>query len=77
MLVRGVDEVLQVVFVRRRGDDCIGQAAQIRYVERAVMCLAVFAHDARAVRYQRYRQVLQAHIVHHLVERALQECGVY
>ena len=71
------DQVLQSVLVHRRGNDRVGKAAQIRYVKRAVVRLAVFPDDARAVGNQRYRQALQAHIMHHLVERSLQECGVY
>ena len=40
------------------------------------MGLAVLADDAGAVRNQGYRQVLQADIMHNLVERPLEESGV-
>ena len=76
VLVCGVYEMLQLVLVHWRRNDCVGEASQVRNVERAVVRLAVLTDDASAVGNQFDRQILYADVVDNLVERPLQERGV-
>ncbi len=66
----------KVRFVARRHDDETGQAAEIGYIERARMSLAVIADQTGAVDRKAHRQFLDRDIVHDLVKGALQECRI-
>jgi hypothetical protein len=68
--------VLQLVLVARRGDHQMRNRAQIGEVEQSVMGRAVGADEAGAVEHEGDRQLLERHVVHDLVEAALQEARV-
>ncbi len=69
----GVGHVDQLGLVRRGHDHEIGQGREIGDVEAAGMGRPVGADQPGAVDGEAHRQVLDRHVVHHLVEGALQE----
>ena len=63
----------QFGFIGRCHDDEVGQGAQIGDVERSRMGRAVRANEASPVDGKAHGQVLDRHVMHHLIEGALQE----
>ena len=76
VLQRGEHHVGQFVLVLGDHVDDVGDAAQIADVEEAVVRGAVVAGEAAAIHAEDHGQVLQADVVHDLVEGALQEGGI-
>src|SRR3712207_2910834 len=70
---RGAHEPSQLLLVLRRRHDQVRQLALGRDREHALVARAVLADEARAIHADHYRSVVLAHVVHRLVERALQE----
>ena len=68
--------VRQLVFILRRHQHHLGNAAQIADIEQAVMRGAVVAGEAGAVHAEQDGKLLQAHVVDDGIEGALQESGV-
>ena len=73
MIDRGLDHVPQFVFVLRRHDRHIGQAAQVGEIEDAVMGAAVVPGEPGAIHREDDRQTLHADIVNDLIVGALQK----
>src|SRR6185312_13921031 len=73
---RGIQHVLQLVFVLWNHVDDVRNAAQVADVEEAVMRRAVVATESAAVHAEDDREILQRYIMHYLVEGTLQECRV-
>jgi hypothetical protein len=69
----GVGHVDQFGLVRRGHDDHVGQAGQIGHVERPGVGRPVGADEPGAVDGKAHRQVLERHVVDHLVVGALEE----
>jgi len=59
--------------VRRRHHNKVRQAAEIGQIKRAGMCRAIGADKSGAVHRKAHRQLLDRHVVDHLVVGALQE----
>mmetsp|Transcript_1304 Transcript_1304/g.2257 ORF Transcript_1304/g.2257 Transcript_1304/m.2257 type:complete len:713 (-) Transcript_1304:371-2509(-) len=79
LVVDAVDRlhgVLQLQLVRGRHEHQVGQRAHVGQVEGAVVRGAVVAHQPPAVQHHAHGQVLQHHVVHHLIVAALHEGGV-
>ena len=72
----GAQHPPRLVLVGRSHDHDVRQAAQVGHVIRAGVRGSVAAHHAGAVDGEHHRKILQHHVVHDLVVRALQERGV-
>src|SRR5215213_3840059 len=68
--------VAHLAFIFRRHHDDVWNGTKIRDVEQAVMGLPVTAGDPAAVETKLHVQILDADVVYHLIETALQECRV-
>mmetsp|Transcript_7355 Transcript_7355/g.18621 ORF Transcript_7355/g.18621 Transcript_7355/m.18621 type:complete len:372 (+) Transcript_7355:208-1323(+) len=73
---RGGHHVDELCLVGGRHQHHLGNAAQVGDVKGAAVRGAVRAHHAGAVHGKAHRQLLERHVVHHLVVSALQEGGV-
>ena len=72
----GMRHVDQFRLVSRCHDDHVGQACQIGDVKAAGMGRAIGTDQPGAVYGEAHRQVLDRHVMHHLVIGALQEGGI-
>ena len=71
-----VEQLPRFVFVRRRHDEHVRNAAQIAQIERAGMRGAVFADQSGAIDREQHVEILQRDIVNQLIVGALQECRI-
>jgi hypothetical protein len=69
----GVRHVHQFRLVRRRHHHHVGQRGKVGHVEAARVRRPIGTHQPGAVDREAHRQVLDRHVVHHLVIGALQE----
>jgi hypothetical protein len=74
--LRGVHQVAQLLLVHRRAYDHVGDAAEVGDVECAVVRGAVGTGQPAAVQAEHHVELLEGHIVHHLVVGALHEAAV-
>ena len=70
------EQLAALALVRRAGHGHVGDAAHKRNVVGPGVRGAVSAHQARTVERKHHGQVLQRHVVDHLVVAALQKGGV-
>ena len=68
--------VPQFHLIGRGHDRKIGDAAQIRQIVTYVMGWSVVPHQADAVQYHAYRQILYGDVVHHQIVPPLKEGGI-
>ena len=73
---RRIHHVRKLVLVLRNHVHNIRHAPQIADVEQPMMRRPIVAAQSAAVHTEHHRQILQANIMHHLVESALQKCRV-
>ena len=72
-----VQAVPQQIFVTRSQHGNVGNVPQKCNIKGSVVGCTVLAYKARTVYAKSDRQILQAHIVHNLIVRALQKCGIH
>ena len=73
---RTLQHLPALIFIAGCTNDHIGNAAQIRQVEGALMRGPVLTHEARPINGQGDVEALQGHIVYQLIVAALQKGGV-
>lgn len=76
VVVAGVQHLATFIFIARGHYHHIRNTAQEGEIERSLMRLAVCADDPGAVDSKQHRQLLDSHIVDHLIVGSLQEGGV-
>jgi hypothetical protein len=72
----GVHQVAQFLLVHRRAHDHVRDAAEVRDVEGAVVRGSIGTGQSAAIQAEDHMQVLQGHIMHHLIVGALHERAV-
>ena len=75
-LQTGAQHCAQLLRVRRRHHGHTGHATQISEIEPAVVRRSIGSDKAAAIDGKQHRQILQANVVDHLIERALQKSRI-
>ena len=75
-MIAGIQHLAALVFIAWRHNNHVRDAAQIGEIERPLVRLPVGANDACTVDRKQDRQLLNRHVVNHLIVGALQESGV-